>query len=72
MTDTTLKVTPLFPSQTTAGAGLRLDTTNGRYTFSLDHGNLGVQGSYTPQPGDTVLLFDGINFFRVPITSIMM
>jgi hypothetical protein len=70
MSDTKLKVTPLFPSQTTAGAGLRLDRANGRYTFSLDHGDLSVQGSYTPQPGDTVLLFDGVNFFRVLMTSL--
>jgi hypothetical protein len=70
MTDTKVKVTPLFPSQTTAGAGLRLDTASGRYTFSLDHGDLSVNGLYVRQSGDTVLLFDGVNFFRVPATSI--
>jgi hypothetical protein len=70
MSDTKLKVTPLFPSRTTAGNGVRLDVANGSYIFSLDHGNFTVSGSYVPAPGDTMLLFDGTNFFRVPVASV--
>jgi hypothetical protein len=69
VSDIKLKVIPLFPSQTTARQGIRLDISNSRYIFSLDHGSLDVGGGYLP--GDDFLLFDGTNYFRVPVTSVI-
>jgi hypothetical protein len=69
MSDIKLKVLPLFPSQTFTRQGIRLDVSNSRYTFSLDHGSLNVEGGYLP--GDDFLLFDGSNYFRVPVTSVI-
>jgi hypothetical protein len=70
VSDIKLKVIPLFPSQTTAGRGIHLDTTGGRYAFSLDHGNLDV-GGFPGDPSDTLLLFNGSSYFRVPIASVI-
>jgi hypothetical protein len=68
--DIKLKVIPLFPSQTTAGRGINLDTAGGSYKFSLDHNALDI-GGFPSDPTDTVLLFNGSSYFRVPVSSVI-
>jgi hypothetical protein len=71
MSDTKLKVIPLFPSQTVTEQGIRLDTANSHYKFSLDYSTFSVNPSYVPRPGDRVALFDGNNYFSVPSGSVV-
>jgi hypothetical protein len=68
--DIKLKVIPLFPSQTTAGQAIRLDTKNTQYKFSLDYTS-GINTAYAPDPADTLLLFNGSSYFRVPVSSVI-
>ena len=67
MSDIKLKVVPLFPASTTATAGIRLDRENGWYKFSIDHTTFGTTSA--SQLNQTVLVWDGTNYFRVPLTA---
>jgi hypothetical protein len=72
MSDIKLRVVPLFPSQATAVQGIRLNTKNGRYVFSLDYTGFGINPLWVPQPGQSPVAFDGTSYFRIDATSLVV